>query len=63
MEDLSEKYEIEGRIFESQYRGRCTLDPEHPIKRGDRVARLLRKDNPMLTVPGVACKRCVEEIR
>ena len=63
MTELYDRYEIDGRIFEAQYRGVCTLDPEHKIKRGDRVARLIRKDNPMLTVGGVACKHCTEEIR
>lgn len=56
-------YEIDGGTFESQYRGACTLDRDHPIKRGDRVARVIRRDNPTLTVPGVVCKKCLSEIR
>lgn len=58
-----ENYEIDGGTFESQYVGRCALDREHKIKRGDRVARVFRKDNPTLTVGGVVCKNCVSEIR
>lgn len=63
MSEIWEKYEIVGRAFDSQYRGTCTLDRDHVIKRGDRVARVQRKDNPMLTVGGVACKLCVAELR
>lgn len=58
-----ENFEIDGGTFESQYRGRCALDPDHAIKRGERVARVIRKDNPMLPVGGVVCKNCVSEIR
>lgn len=63
MTDIYDRYEIDGRIFEAVYPGRCTIDSEHKIKRGDRVAKLTRKDNPMLPVPGVACKLCTDEIR
>lgn len=56
-------YEIDGRTFESSFHGHCTLDYDHRIKRGDRVARLKRTDNPMLVVSGVACKLCVDELR
>ncbi len=63
IEDLTEKYEIDGRPFDAVYKGVCTFDREHVIKRGDKVAKIIRKDNPMLPVPGVACKRCTEELR
>ena len=55
-------YEIDS-TFASQYRGTCALDREHLIKRGDRVARVIRRDNPTLTVQGVVCKNCLSEIR
>lgn len=63
MIDFYDRYEIVGRTFESQFSGRCTLDPEHKIKRGQRVARVQRKDNPMLPVGGVACRLCIDELR
>lgn len=62
-QEIWDRYEIVGRAFESQYSGRCTLDPDHKIKRGDRVARIQRKDNPMLPVSGVVCKNCVSDLR
>lgn len=58
-----ENFEIDGGTFETAYRGTCALDREHVIKRGERVARVIRKDNPTLTVAGVACKKCISEIK
>lgn len=55
-------YEAIGRRFESQFRGTCTLDYEHKIKRGDRVTRIQRADNPMLPISGVACANCTKLI-
>lgn len=65
MSDLEiwERYELVGGTFEARYPARCTLDYEHKIKRGDRVAKIQRKDNPMLPVPGIACKNCTADIR
>ena len=60
---IGDKYEIVGRTFESQFHGRCTLDRDHKIKRGDRVARIQRKDNPMLPIAGVVCKLCLGDLR
>lgn len=57
--DDTDEFEIV-RIFEAQYPGTCTIDREHIIKRGDRVARIQRADNPMLPISGVACKNCVK---
>lgn len=45
-------------VFPAQYAGTCTIDRDHTIKRGDRVARVQRADNPMLVVSGVACSQC-----
>lgn len=53
------EFEIVGRAFPSQYHGVCTLDPDHRIRRGDKVARVQRSDNPMLPISGVACNMCV----
>lgn len=57
--DMEEEYEVLGRPFDSQFPGRCTIDYDHKIRRGDLVARVQRADNPMLPVTGVACGACV----
>jgi len=57
---MEEDYEVIGRVFEAQYSQSCTIDDEHRIRRGDRVAKVQRADNPMLPVPGVACKVCIK---
>lgn len=62
-EAIWERYEIIGRPFKSQFRGTCTLDRDHEIKRGELVARVQRADNPMLVVGGVACKMCISEMK
>lgn len=55
-----EEFEVMGRIFEAQFSGHCTIDYDHKIRRGDRVARVQRVANPMLPVAGVACAMCVK---
>lgn len=55
-----EDYEVLGRWFPAQFVGRCTLDYDHKIRLGDKVARVQRTDNPMLPVPGVACEKCLK---
>jgi hypothetical protein len=62
-EDISETFEIDGRTVETGFPGRCTLNYEHKIKRGERVAQIRRKDNPFIPISGVVCKRCIEELR
>ncbi len=54
------EFEIVGRVFEAQFSGHCTLDYDHKVRRGDRVARVQRADNPMMPISGVACKDCVK---
>lgn len=63
IEDIYDRYEIDGRPFKTRYKGTCTLDDDHPIKVNDLVARVIRKDNPALPVGGVICKKCVAELR
>lgn len=53
------EFEIIGRTFLSQYSGTCTIDRDHEIKRGTKVARVQRADNPMLPISGVACSQCI----
>lgn len=60
MDDDEPKFEVIGRAFDSQFTGRCTIEYDHRIRRGDLVARVQRADNPMLPVPGVACAACVK---
>lgn len=55
----SEEYEVMA-TFESMYRGSCTLDNRHDVKRGTRVGKIRLISNPLLPVPGVACAQCVK---
>lgn len=57
--DPEDVFEVVGRAFESKYKGHCTLNYDHKIKMGSRVARVQRKDNPMIPVTGVACSDCI----
>ncbi len=57
-EELVE-YVLKGWPFDAQFHGRCAIDDEHPVKRGTKVSRIQRKDNPMLVVAGVACTACM----
>jgi hypothetical protein len=61
--ETPERYVIKGGIFPALYPGACTLDYEHPVKRGDKVGKIQYADNPMVPIPGVACKRCTAEIK
>jgi len=55
-------YEKIGREFEAAFPSHCALNWDHAVKRGDRVSRIQRADNPMLPVTGVACKTCTKLI-
>lgn len=58
--DDPEEFERIGPSFLAQYGGLCAIDPDHRVKRGDRVSRVHRTDNPMLVVSGVACSMCIK---
>lgn len=58
--DDETEFEIIGRTFEAQYSGVCTINYDHKVRRGDRVARVQRADNPMLPITGVACASCTK---
>ena len=47
-------------VFESQYSGTCILNWDHKIKRGARVARVGRTDNPFIPVSGLVCWSCAK---
>lgn len=52
-------YERDSPKFEALFSGRCTIDRNHKIRKGDEVSRVKLKDNPLIPIPGVACKSCV----
>lgn len=58
-EDPEDIYEVIGKAFEAKYKGHCTINYDHKIKMGSRVARIQRQDNPMIPVAGVACSDCI----
>lgn len=55
------EFEVLAR-FEAVYPGSCVLNRDHSIKRGDKVSRVRYADNPMIPVPGVACKACTKTL-
>lgn len=57
-EDNTPDYETIGRPFQAQFRGVCTVERRHTYKKGDKVSRVQRADNPTILVSGVACKHC-----
>lgn len=58
VEEAGPDYETLGRAFRTNFRGTCTIDYRHTIKKGDLVAKVRRADNPNILVTGVACKNC-----
>lgn len=54
------EYEVVS-IFPSQFAGTCNIDDRHRIRKGDRVGKLRLSDNPMVPIPGVACKYCTTD--
>lgn len=54
-------YEIVA-VFPSQFGGYCNLEIAHRIRKGDRVSKIRRADNPMVPLPGVACSFCTLDI-
>lgn len=52
------QYETTGFAFKSLYKGVCTIEPRHTIRKGDLVSRVQRADNPSIVITGVACRNC-----
>ena len=52
------EYETIGRAFKSQFKGTCTIEYRHDIRKGDLVSKVQRSDNPSLVITGVACRNC-----
>jgi len=50
-------YEIVSN-FPSQFTGYCNIEERHRIRKGERVSKLRRADNPLVIIPGVACSLC-----
>jgi hypothetical protein len=54
-----EDYKLIGRPFASKFDGQCAIDSRHRVHRKDTVSFVQLKENPHITVEGVACKSCV----
>lgn len=54
-----DEYEIKGRPFDARFPGRCAIDYDHQIRKGDLVAFIQYAANPLRPVQGVACSACV----
>lgn len=62
-EDLIPDHEYEiTATFRSQFAGDCTLNQTHRIRKQDWVSKLRRADNPLISIPGVACSVCALDI-
>jgi hypothetical protein len=55
------EYEIVSN-FPSQFGGYCNLEESHRIRKGDRVSKIRRADNPLISIPGVTCRICSLDI-
>lgn len=55
-------YGLTGRPFPAQYSGVCAVDPDHRIRKGQDIQRIVRTDNPFMGVKGFACKLCILEL-
>lgn len=55
------EYEVVA-TFKSLYAGECTLDERHTYRKGNRVGKLRRADNPMVSISGVACPLCLMDL-
>ena len=63
IEDPEEQFEAIGPLMDAKFSGRCAIDWDHRIRRGDVVTRVAWADNPLLPVPGVACKNCTKFLK
>lgn len=54
-------YEVT-RVFKSMFASDCLVNPNHRIRRGDRVGFVQYADNPLRPVKGVVCKWCVKDL-
>jgi len=57
-----DEYEAVGRPFDAQFPGYCAVNYDHKVKRGERVTKVQRADNPLIPVGGVACGKCTKII-
>jgi hypothetical protein len=55
------EYEIVAN-FRSKFSGYCTLNDSHRIRKDERVSKIRRADNPLISIPGVACSVCSMDI-
>ncbi len=55
-----EDYKKIGRPFASKFDGRCAIDSRHWVTKRDMVAFIQLKENPHITIEGVACKSCTQ---
>lgn len=49
-------------VFKSAFASDCLVNPNHRIRRGDRIGFVQLADNPMIPVKGVVCKWCVKDL-
>jgi hypothetical protein len=57
-EPTGPEYEKVGMAFRTSFKGTCTVDRRHTIKKNDLVCKVQRADNPGIPITGVACKNC-----
>jgi hypothetical protein len=62
-EDITPAHDYEiTATFRTLYPGYCTLEERHRIRKGEYVSKLRRADNPMVSIPGFACRVCALDI-
>ena len=56
-------FEAVGPLMDAAFSGRCALDWNHRIRKGDVVTRVQSVENPFLPTPGVACGSCTKVLK
>jgi len=57
LQDQDLEYEVVHTMI-SKESGVCCLNDSHRIRRGDKIGKLQRADNPFIPVAGWACRHC-----
>jgi len=54
-------YEVTS-TFKAVFASDCLINPNHRIRRNDRIGFVQYAENPMVPVKGVVCKWCVKDL-
>lgn len=49
-------------VFKAQFPSDCLINPNHRIRRNDKVGFVQLADNPTIPIKGVVCKWCIKDL-